>query len=258
MNNPLPPASEPPPQRPEIGLRVASWDAPPAPSGWPARLPLLDRAMAEARRRAAALLVTPETGGAGHLGPGLDAAAEASDGPLAQALATLCRAHRIGLVVGYLEACSGRVHSACLVLGAAGEAIANYRRVHRAPHDPAWLTEGQWLTVVPWRDRRLGLMIGADLDHPETARALVLAGADLLIVQDRADARREGRATLLAARRLENGIDVVAAPADAVPDAAGLVLTDLDAVDAGRAGRVRRLAARRPRLYRVLGAVDEL
>jgi len=243
--------------------RIAMWDVPALSKGSRDGLPLLDAALATAARAGAGLLVTPELALVTTLENDLDVAAEPSDGPLAQALAALCRAHATALVAGYLERCSGRLHSAAIVIDREGNGLANYRRVHDGTAEPPLAAVGQWLTVVPLGGRRIGLAIGADLHHPEHARALVLAGADLLVVLGGPDpasdvGREEGRA-LLAARQIENGLPAFAAwQLDAGSMADGTVrIADLDPADRAAPARARLLAARRPRLYRSLLAVDE-
>lgn len=239
--------------------RVAAWDVPALSKASRDPLPLLDAALATAARAGAGLLVTPELALARGQGEDLDAAAEASDGAMARALAALCRAHATALVAGYLERCSGRLHSAAIVIDRDGHGLANYRRVHGGAAEPPLVAVGQWLTVVPLGLRRLGLAIGADLHHPEHARALALAGADLLVVLGGRDAGSEEAPALLAARRIENGLPAVAAwYVDIEAPLGGAVRTvDLEPAELEAAARAGLLAARRPRLYRSLLTVDD-
>ena len=129
-----------------------------------------------------------------------------SDGPELRAMAVLAREHALAIVCGYVEQCSGRHHDAALFVDDRGCALANYRRTHfGAAEGKAALAQGHWLTVVPFAGRKLGILIGADIEAPEPARALVLAGAEILLVLD----CRDTNATivgdvLLPARAYEN------------------------------------------------------
>lgn len=133
-----------------------------------------------------------------------------SDGPELRAVATLAREHAVAIVCGYVEQCSGRLHDSALFVDDRGCALANYRRTHFAAAE-GWgqLSHGHWLTVVPFGGRKLGMLIGADLEAPEPARALVLAGAEILLVLDCRDkgATIVGDA-LLPARAYENASGV--------------------------------------------------
>ncbi|MCX8100185.1 MAG: carbon-nitrogen hydrolase family protein [Geminicoccaceae bacterium] len=255
-------------------MRVAAWAAPVEPEAEEKRLERLARTAAAAAAEGARLLVLPEEGALAPSPQGAPSrAAEPSDGPLARALAAIARAHRIALLAGYREACSGRVYSAALLIDAEGIGLANYRRTHlTAAERAAGLAAGAWLSVAALAGHRLGILIGADLHVPEVARALVLSGAEALCVLGaRAPQRASLLEPLLAARAIENGVPVVHAgwaTADGVgarilaPDGAvraqarepgGLAIATLDPPERLRAG----LAERRPRLYVSLVAEED-
>ena len=121
-------------------------------------------------------------------GPAEDAVSVAerallSDDPALRDLAAIARAERVAILCGYLEVCTGRQHDSALFVDHRGCALANYRRTHfNSGGDPGPLARGQWLTVVSFADTRLGVLIGADIEAPEPAQALTLAGANILLV----------------------------------------------------------------------------
>jgi predicted amidohydrolase len=261
-----------------VTLRVAAGHGPLAPRrGTPAEGLAAVRALAaRATAQGARLLVLPQLSLTGWADDeaAADRVAQPSDGPLPRRLAELAREHSLAILGGYLERCTGRCHDAALFVDERGCALANYRRTHLVPgRDPPVLSPGQWLTVVPFGGRKLGLLIGADVEAPEPARALALAGADTLLVAARHGAAMAAAGgALLAARAFENGRAVVyangaaepGAPASRVvgPDGAvlaeaeaaagALAVADLPAAPAADADP--RLAGRRPRLYRRLAA----
>ena len=197
-------------------------------------------------------------------------AAFLSDGPELRAVAALAREHAVAIVCGYVEQCSGRLHDSALFVDDRGCALANYRRTHfGAAEGRAPLSHGHWLTVVPFAGRKLGILIGADLEAPEPARALVLAGAEILLVLDCRDtgATIVGDA-LLPARAYENASAVAyanggtgpTAPGSRIIGPDGSVLAMADGgiacveltVDHGSA----RPVGRRPQLYPKLAAPE--
>lgn len=258
---------------PEWTIRVAVQHGPAPGSGTAAALEHLQALAPAARRLGAELLVLPQLylGGRPEDDAAAHAMAELSDGPGLRAVGAIARAAGLALLCGYVELCSGRCHDSLLFVDAHGHAIANYRRVHlRAGQEVRLFARGQWLNLVPFAGRRLGLLTGIDIDGPEQARALALAGADLLLVAG-GHAGGPAMASILVARAAENGCGLAFAnaavgadaPASCVigPDGAvlaqtgaGLAVATLPAAGPGLSDRPRR-----PQLYARLVAamVDE-
>jgi predicted amidohydrolase len=259
-----------------MSLRVAAGHGPlhPQPGAPGDRLAAAQALAARAAAQGARLLVLPQLSLTGWAADEAAAGrlAQPSDGLLPRRLAGVAGEHRLAILGGYLELCTGRYHDAALFVDERGCALANYRRTHLVPgRDPPVLSPGQWLTVVPFAGRKLGILIGADVEAPEPARALTLAGADVLLVAARhGTAMATAGGALLATRAFENGravvyangVDEPGAPTSRVlgPDGAvlaeaeagRLAVADLPAAPAADAAS--RLAGRRPRLYRRLAA----
>lgn len=237
-----------------------------------AGLEAIDAWAAAATALRARLLVLPQA----YLGDGIGRSdwagqgALLSDGPELVALASIARRHAVAIACGYVEQCSGRYHDAALFVDHRGCALANYRRTHFVPgREPALLAEGQWLNVVPFAGHRLGLLIGPDIEVPEPARAVALAGADSLLVlaAHGADAHIVAEA-VLPARAYENGCaiayanagDEVGAPASRILDPHGTLLATARlepvsaALPAPKPSPAADRVARRPLLYRKLAA----
>lgn len=170
------------------------------------------------------------------------------DSPVHAALGRFCRETGRAVLLSYREACSGREHRSLMLVDETGRAVANYRTSHLAG-DADGLTPGAWLTVAPWAGARLGLMGGADLYHPEVARALALQGAEMLVWVGQGTERAAEWCILGAARAIENRRPLVAFGQDLQSFAAGDV--DAPAAEAA-AGDAEMRQARRPVLYRSL------
>ena len=111
--------------------------------------------------------------------------AEPADGAGAQAVAQLAREHGIAIAWGYAErGPDGAVYNAAQLRGAGGELLGRYRKTHLFGElDGAMFEAGAGdeplFTLHGWR---LGLAICYDIEFPEVARRLALAGADLIVV----------------------------------------------------------------------------
>ena len=228
----------------------------------------------------AALLVCPEMFLTGY-NIGAEAAqrlAEAADGPSAQAVAAIARRTGLAIVYGFPErGPQGEVYNAAQCIDADGRRCASYRKTHLyGGLDRAMFVAGTALApLVELQGLRVGLLICYDIEFPENARLLALAGADLIAVPTANMLEFDIVATtLVPARAFENQCGVVYANhcgregdieygglssivgADGVSLAeAGrddaLLLADLthEALDTSRR-RFPYLADRRPELYR--------
>ena len=149
------------------------------------------QAIAEAAARGARLVVLPElhTGPyfCQHLDPAWMDRAEPVPGPTTQALGEAAR--RAGaVVVGsvFEKRAPGVYHNTAVVLDADGTLAGTYRKTH-IPDDPGfqekfYFTPGDGpLRPVDTAVGRLGVLVCWDQWYPEAARAMALAGAQLLI-----------------------------------------------------------------------------
>ena len=170
------------------------------------------------------LVVFPEAFARDFGAPGDDvsAYAEELDGPFATAVTELAGQDRT-VVAGMFEVAPdpARPYNTLLVRG---RARAAYRKIHL--YDSVGYKESDRLTAGPWQPTvvqvggfGVGLMTCYDLRFPELARALVDAGADVLLVpaawvpgRDEAEHARkvDHWRTLVRARAIENTTYVVA------------------------------------------------
>lgn len=151
------------------------------------------------------------------LGP----AAQTLDGPFVTALAELARRHEAAVVGGMFERSDDpeRPYNTLVAIGPDGEVFATYRKTHL--YDSFGYRESDRMlagepaaAVFDYDEFQLGLMTCYDLRFPEHARALVDAGAEVLVVSAawvRGPLKEDQWRTLLRARAVENTGYVAAA-----------------------------------------------
>ena len=170
--------------------------------------------IAELGGRGCDLIVLPELWPSGYspktLAGDVAASAEPLDGPRTSALARAAAAAGAWLAAGSVPERDGAdVYNTALLFGRDGE----LRGVHRKAHLYAPLGEdlifaaGPRLTVCPTEDfGAVGLPVCFDGDFPETARALRLAGARVVVQASAYEVEAESWwDALYPARALENG-----------------------------------------------------
>jgi len=197
----------------ELRIRVHQWASGLDPATNRARL-------AEAVTPGADLVVLPEAFARdfGEAGSDVSAFAEAADGPFATALAVAAAAADTTAVAGMFETSEdpGRPFNTLVVRGGSEAA---YRKIHlydsfgyresdRLSGGP---TEAVVVEIAGWQ---VGLMTCYDLRFPELARALVDAGAEVIVVPAAwlpGERKVDHWRTLLTARAIENTCFVIGA-----------------------------------------------
>ena len=131
------------------------------------------------------LLVLPELASSGYVfASEAEAAASAEDGragELVEALTEVCAGSRLHCVAGINERDGDVRHNSAVLLGPGGH-IATYRKLHLFNDEKSWFEPGAGLPVVDLPFGRVGMLICFDLWFPEAARALALAGAEIIAV----------------------------------------------------------------------------
>jgi len=193
-----------------------------------ANLALARRYVRRAASRGCDLIVFPECFVQGYsIRPETLALAETPDGAAASALRAMAVESRVAIVCGFLERSPGnpaRPFNAALVVGADGRLAGVYRKTHLFEREHEAFTPGDDYPVFSLsvgagsgagrsgRALRLGVCICADIEYPEVARVLMLAGAQVLAVPS-ADMEpyRAQQAANLASRAIENNAYVALA-----------------------------------------------
>jgi 5-aminopentanamidase len=264
-------------------MRVALYQCEPRPIEVAANLDRLARAAGDAAARGADLLVCPEMFLTGYNIGGTAAArlAEPRDGASARAVAEIARGSGLAILYGYPEraaAADGEeaVFNAVHLVGNDGSSLANYRKTHLFGElDRSMFSASTARSpLVELGGWRLGMLICYDVEFPENARRLALAGADLILAPTANMVPYEVVATtIVPARAFENqvyvayanycgseghleycGLSCVAAPDGTVAARAGqdetVVVADLDRERMAASRSINSyLADRRPELY---------
>lgn len=258
-------------------LALAQWR--PVTGGSAEGLARLDADAAKAAAAGADLLMTTEMALTGYaIGPeAVRAAADPEGGPVAAAVGDIARRRGIALLAGFPRlGPDDRVFNTVNLVDHRGVLRASYAKTHLyGAVDRAQFAAGGEIAVpVEIGGWRLGLAICYDIEFPELARALALAGAEAILAPTANMAPFESVATrLVPARAEENavylayanyagregdfeyfGLSCVCGPAGADLARAGrgeeMIFADLDkaALAAARTAATH-LADRRPELY---------
>ncbi|MCY1405229.1 (R)-stereoselective amidase [compost metagenome] len=111
--------------------------------------------------------------------------AEPVDGPSAMEVVNIAQSSKIAIAYGYPELSEdGQIYNAVQLINAQGRSLCNYRKTHLFGHlDHDMFAPGPGdCPVVELNGWQLGMLICYDLEFPENARRLALAGAELILV----------------------------------------------------------------------------
>ena len=94
--------------------------------------------------------------------------------------------NKIHIICNVSEREDDKIYNTTLCVDPAGEVIGKYRKNHLADYPPlnegSCITPGQNIKIIEINNIKFGLLICYDLRFPEISRALVLNGADALIL----------------------------------------------------------------------------
>jgi predicted amidohydrolase len=147
---------------------------------------IAERLIRSAVARGAQIVLTPELGLSGYVGgPVGRAMAEPIPGPTTQIFAGLAKELNIYILVGMSEMNNGELMNAQVVIGPTGEIIGVFRKVHinRIETNGGWRNGSEfpvWRITTATGAMTAGIMICYDREVPESARLLMLKGADVI------------------------------------------------------------------------------
>ncbi|NQV47056.1 MAG: carbon-nitrogen hydrolase family protein [Rhodospirillaceae bacterium] len=131
------------------------------------------------------LVVCPELFMSGYnVGDDLPRLAEPSHGPFARKVAALAQASGTTIVYGYPERDGDNLYNAAVCIGAEGQVIANHRKMLLPPpgFEGKYFKPGDGLTLFDLNGLCCAILICYDAEFPESVRAAVEAGAQVILV----------------------------------------------------------------------------
>jgi predicted amidohydrolase len=165
-------------------MKIALYQGPGHINNPAAGFALLTEKAAEAKANGADLLILPEMYLSGYnIGPENARKFAITAEGLAPAQAA-ARQHGIALVFGYPEKVGDAVANSAVLIGPDGEILLNYRKTHLfGDLDRAMFKAvGTEFPLAELNGLKIGLLICYDIEFPEPARCLALAGADIILI----------------------------------------------------------------------------
>ena len=162
------------------------------------------RIVREAAAAGADLVLFPEMWSTGYPLPIDLTLAVPVDGPWVEGFRDTAADLGVGVAITLLAEHEGGPTNTTLVIGRRGEILLRHDKVHTLRYDAeAGLTAGTGFETAEFDGVRLGVMTCFDREFPESARELMLAGAEVVLVPN-ATACNPVRAHQLEARAFEN------------------------------------------------------
>ena len=170
--------------------------------------------MEEAKRHGADLLLLPECFLTGYSLPVENSQAIGPDDPYLTQVCQAARRLEIGVVVTAFTRGTERPRNTAFVVDKTGKILMEYSKVHTCDFaDEACLEGGREFCVCDFHGIRLGVMICYDREYPESARILMLKGAEIILVPNDCTSMLP-RVRALSTRAYENMTGVVMANPD--------------------------------------------
>jgi len=171
------------------------------------------RMMAEAGRRHSDLVVFPEVFATKQTGlTGREAAEPVPEGEICRVLAEGASEHRMYVAGCLYELKADGVYNTVALLGRDGRLVGKYHKVHLAPGEGEIALPGSDYPVWETDFGKVGAVVCYDLNFPEAARCLALAGAEIIVWPTMFSQPRAHYADILMrARAIENQVYLVSA-----------------------------------------------
>jgi 5-aminopentanamidase len=165
-------------------MKIALYQGPGHVNNPEAGFTLMAAKAAEAKANGADLLLLPEMYLSGYnIGPEAAQKHAITQAGLAPAQ-KIAQAQKIALVFGYPERVGEDVANTAVLIDAAGKILLNYRKSHLyGDLDRAMFKAlGSEFPIATLNGQKIGLLICYDIEFPEPARRLALAGADIILI----------------------------------------------------------------------------
>lgn len=174
-------------------------------------LDTLCRAMKIAKENQADLLLPPECFLTGYRFPVANRDALDTQSPLLRSLCQAAAALEIGVVATGFSKGREKPRNTAWVIDKQGKILMQYHKVHTCDFaDECCLEHGTEFRVCDFHGVKLGIMICYDREYPESARVLMLKGAEIILVPNDCGSMQP-RLQALSTRAYENMVGVVMA-----------------------------------------------
>jgi predicted amidohydrolase len=162
--------------------RLAVVQMRPEPGQVAANMKQIESVLSREPARSADLVVFPELATTGLAGKNLADLAEPVPGPTVMGIAVFCQNHDQYVVLGLAEREEDQIFNTAALIGPQG-LVGKHRQLHLDEKTRTWASPGQ----TPPRTfdiplGRVGLLVGHDINFPESSRLLALDGADVICI----------------------------------------------------------------------------
>jgi len=162
-------------------------------------------------RNNADILLLPECFITGYQLPIVNEDAVADQSELINGLCAAARKYHIGVVATAFTQGDTKPQNSAFVINKNGEILMKYSKVHTCDFaDEKCLESGEEFKVCDFHGIKIGIMICYDREYPESARILMMKGAEIILVPNDCGAMRP-RVQALSTRAYENMVGVVMA-----------------------------------------------
>ncbi len=169
------------------------------------------RRMEEASSLGADMLLLPEAFLTGYVLPMTNQEALAEDSPFLRRICEGAKRLNLAVVATAITRGKEKPRNTAFVVNRQGENILRYDKVHTCAFaDEVCLEPGEAFRVCEVDGVRLGVMICYDREYPESARVLMLKGAEIILVPNDCAAMAP-RLNALSTRAYENMVGIVMA-----------------------------------------------
>lgn len=169
------------------------------------------RMMKKASENGADILLLPEAFLTGYELPISNEEALADQNPYLDKICTAAAELNIGAVITAITKGAKKPQNSAYVVDKSGKVLMKYSKVHICDFsDEACLESGNSFQVCDFCGIRLGIMICYDREYPESARILMLKGAEIILVPNDCCAMKP-RLCALSTRAYENMVGVAMA-----------------------------------------------
>jgi predicted amidohydrolase len=129
------------------------------------------------------------------------------EGSEINAIARLARENSTAVILGVPERAPAGIANSAVCVDRSGDITGSYRKTHLFGRERHAYVAGNELLIVDLDGVRAGIMICFDVEFPEVARALVKAGANLLVtISANMDPFGRDHEVFATARALENSV----------------------------------------------------